>query len=108
VRKSAVETLFRLKNRFREEDLPVYLEFETVRPYLERGMKESSAEHRDVCLEFILSYERQDRLYLITAATESKDAAVRYEALRGLSRFGMKYLRVFLLGLTDSSDSIRG
>jgi len=71
-------------------------------------MKESSAEHRDICLDFILSYERQDRLYLIAAATESKDASVRYEALRGLSRFGMKYLRVFLLGLTDSSESIRG
>ena len=70
-------------------------------------MRESSAEFRELCLEFILTYEGHEKVYLLSLAEESKEACVRYEALRGLQRFGVRFIRVFLLGLTGPNESVR-
>lgn len=107
VKKAALETLLRLRQRYGDADLPVFFNFSNLQPLLEKSLKEQSVEVRDLCLEFIATFPHKDRLFLIDAATDSRDPFLRSEAMRGLARFGLKYLRTLLYGLSDSAEIVR-
>lgn len=78
-----------------------------VKPLLERGLKESSAEYRDLCIEVALQYPNDSKPWLIDSATDSRDPSVRHETMRALMRSGNKHLRIILIGLGDSNDQVR-
>jgi HEAT repeat protein len=107
IKKVALETLLKLRQRYGDQELPVFFNFSNLQPLLEKSLRDHNAEIRDLCLEFIITYPHKERLFLIDAATDSKDPIIRSEAIRGLSRFGLKYLRIILYGLSDNSELVR-
>lgn len=108
IKKAAVETLYRLKLRLREGDeVPIYLTFESTKTLLEKGLKDQYADYRELCLNFIMSYETHNTDYLLQAATGASETSVRCEAMKGLSKFGCRFLNVLLYGLSDSSEFVR-
>lgn len=107
VKKASLETLLRLVQRYGENELPSYFTFANLQPLVEKCLKEPAQDIRDLCLEFVTSFPQEERLFLVNSATESKDHIVRSEAMRGLARFGVQYLRILLYGLSDPSDAVR-
>lgn len=107
IKKTALETLLRLRRRFGDDDLPSYLTFTNMQPLLEKCLREPSEDIRDLCLDFVTSFPQDDRAFLVNTATDARDPVVRSEAMRGLARFGVEYLRILLFGLTDPSDQVR-
>lgn len=107
IKKAALETLLRLRLRFDDGDLPAYLALTNMQPLLEKCLRDPAADVRDLCLDLVASFPAADRVFLVQAAADSRDAAVRAEAMRGLARFGVEYLRVLVFGLTDASDTVR-
>lgn len=107
VKKAALETLLRLRQRFGDSELPAIFSFASLQPLLEKSLRDGCPEVRDLCLEFVVSFPHKERLFLIDAATDAKDPVVRAAAMRGLARFGLKYLRVVLYGLSDAAEAVR-
>lgn len=107
IKRAALETLLKLRQRYGDSELPVFFNFSNLQPLLEKSLREPSQDIRDLCLEFIVTFPHKERLFLIDAATDSKDPLIRSEAMRGLTRFGLKYLRVILYGLSDNSEIVR-
>jgi hypothetical protein len=107
IKKQALETLFKLKQRFRNQPLPVHFEFHTLRPVLEKGLKDPNPEIKELCLEIINSYSSGDRQWLANAASDAKDPAVRLEAIKSLMNSGLEHLNIIFFGLSDPSEAVR-
>jgi hypothetical protein len=107
VKKAALETLLRIKIRLGSSELPPHLQFNLMKPLLERGLKEPSADYRDLCIEVSLQYPAESRPWLIDSATESRDSSIRHETMRALMRSGSKHIRIVLFGLGDANDQVR-
>ena len=49
VKKAALETLLKLRQRYGDSELPVFFNFSNLKPLLEKSLKEQSSEIRDLC-----------------------------------------------------------
>lgn len=84
-----------------------YLSPSTLIPLLYRFLEDSSNEVREITLQFLVSFNTQSTLILLTGLTNDRNLLVRNECVKGLAMLGIANFRSILLGLRDNEALVR-